>query len=36
MPAHCVCHFWKFKKEQLQAWVEADDAAEPNKKDFGK
>ncbi|MGZ8919140.1 MAG: methylation-associated defense system helix-turn-helix domain-containing protein MAD1 [Methylobacter sp.] len=36
MPAHRVGRLWKFKKEQVDAWVEAGGAAESNKKDLNK
>ncbi|WP_046061734.1 methylation-associated defense system helix-turn-helix domain-containing protein MAD1 [Methylotuvimicrobium alcaliphilum] len=36
MPAHRVGRLWKFKKEQVDAWVEAGGAAESNKKDSNK
>jgi hypothetical protein len=36
MPAHRVGRLWKFKKEQVDAWVEAGGAAEPNDKGSGK
>lgn len=36
MPAHRVGRLWKFKKEQVDAWVEAGGAAEPNNKDSDK
>ena len=32
MPAHRIGRLWKFKKEQVDEWVEAGRAAEPNKK----
>lgn len=32
MPAHRVGRLWKFKKEQVDAWVEAGGAADRNKK----
>jgi len=32
MPAHRIGRLWKFKKEQVDKWVEAGRAAEPNKK----
>ncbi|WP_108123945.1 helix-turn-helix domain-containing protein [Saccharospirillum mangrovi] len=31
MPAHKVGRFWKFKKAQVDAWVEAGGAAEKGK-----
>jgi len=36
MPAHRMGRLWKFKKEQVDAWVEAGGAAEPNDKGSGK
>ncbi len=33
MPAHRMGRLWKFKKEQVDAWVEAGGAADRNKKD---
>ena len=36
MPAHRVGRLWKFKKGQVDAWVEAGGAAEPNEKSSGK
>jgi excisionase family DNA binding protein len=36
MPAHRVGRLWKFKKEAVDAWVEAGGAAESNKKDSNK
>jgi len=32
MPAHRVGRLWKFKKDQVDAWVEAGGAAVRNKK----
>jgi excisionase family DNA binding protein len=32
MPAHRVGRLWKFKKEQVDAWVEAGGAAEYTKR----
>lgn len=32
MPAHRIGRLWKFKKEQVDEWVETGRAAEPNKK----
>ena len=32
MPAHRVGRLWKFKKEQVDAWVEAGGAAEHTKR----
>lgn len=32
MPAHRVGRLWKFKKEQVDGWVEAGGAADRNKK----
>ncbi len=31
MPAHRMGRLWKFKKDQVDAWVEAGDAADRNK-----
>lgn len=36
MPAHRVGRLWKFKKEQVDAWVEAGGASEPNDKGSAK
>ena len=36
MPAHRVGRLWKFKKEQVDAWVEAGGAAEPGDKGSSK
>jgi len=36
MPAHRMGRLWKFKKEQVDAWVEAGGASEPNEKGSGK
>lgn len=36
MPAHRVGRLWKFKKEAVDAWVEAGGAVESNKKDPNK
>jgi len=40
MPAHRMGCLWKFKKDQVDAWVEAGGAAEPADKiagnDFGR
>lgn len=36
MPAHRVGRLWKFKKVQVDAWVEAGGAVEPNQKGSGK
>ena len=36
MPAHRVGRLWKFKKHQVDAWVEAGGATEPNVKGSGK
>nr|MBF0223741.1 helix-turn-helix domain-containing protein [Desulfobulbaceae bacterium] len=33
MPAHKIGRLWKFKKEQIDAWVEDGGAAEHIKKD---
>jgi len=33
MPAHRMGRLWKFKKEQVDAWVEAGGAAEPAETD---
>ena len=30
MPAHRIGRFWKFKKEQVDAWVESGGAIVPN------
>ena len=35
MPAHRVGRFWKFKQEQIDAWVEAGGAAEQNPREAG-
>lgn len=35
MPAHRLGRLWKFKKEQVDEWVEAGGAAGPNQKDLG-
>ncbi|HSN22967.1 MAG TPA: excisionase family DNA-binding protein, partial [Methylomicrobium sp.] len=32
MPAHRMGRLWKFKKDQVDAWVEAGGAAETDKK----
>lgn len=32
MPAHRIGRFWKFKKEQIDAWIEAGGAAEKSDK----
>ena len=32
MPSHRMGRLWKFKKDQVDAWVEAGGAADPNKK----
>jgi len=32
MPAHRIGRLWKFKKEQIDAWVEAGGAVDYNKK----
>ena len=32
MPAHRMGRLWKFKKDQVDAWVEAGGAADRNKK----
>ncbi|MBS3952421.1 MAG: helix-turn-helix domain-containing protein [Methylicorpusculum sp.] len=32
MPAHRVGRLWKFKKEQVDAWIEAGGAAEHTKR----
>ena len=32
LPAHRMGRLWKFKKEQVDAWVEAGGAADRNKK----
>jgi excisionase family DNA binding protein len=32
MPAHRIGRLWKFKKDQVDAWVEAGGTAERNKK----
>jgi len=34
MPAHKIGRLWKFKKEQIDAWVEDGGAADRNKKDL--
>ena len=36
MPAHRMGRLWKFKKDQVDAWVEAGSAAENTKKDSNK
>ncbi len=37
MPAHRMGRFWKFKKDQVDAWVEAGGAsADSSKEDAGK
>ncbi len=36
LPAHRVGRLWKFKKEQVDAWVETGGAADCNKKDSEK
>jgi hypothetical protein len=33
MPAHRVGRLWKFKKEQINAWVEAGGAAREKKQE---
>ena len=35
MPAHRVGRFWKFKQEQIDAWIEAGGAAEQNPREAG-
>ncbi len=32
MPAHRMGRLWKFKKDQVDAWIEAGGAADRNKK----
>ncbi|MDV2990012.1 MAG: helix-turn-helix domain-containing protein [Dehalogenimonas sp.] len=36
MPAHRMGRLWKFKKDQVDNWVQAGGAAENNKKDSGR
>lgn len=36
MPAHRMGRLWKFKKDQVDAWVEAGSAAENAQKGSGK
>lgn len=35
MPAHRVGRFWKFKQEQIDAWVEAGGAVEQKTREAG-
>jgi len=36
MPAHRLGRLWKFKKDEVDEWVKAGGAAEPNEKSSGK
>jgi len=36
MPAHRLGRLWKFKKDEVDEWVKAGGAAEPNEKGSGK
>jgi excisionase family DNA binding protein len=35
MPAHRMGRLWKFRKEEVDAWVKSGEAAEPNSRNSG-